>query len=116
MKNKSNMVYDHLCADCYRKLNTLYRLHDVPLERQRGGRGKCGLCDFRGELTEIEYDRVKDKRSPEERARLRAELNAPPKTREAAGRTGTGTEGLRLHATDLPRPRRAGQALTGGRG
>ena len=81
MKNKSNMVYDHLCADCYRKLNTLYRLHDVPLERQRGGRGKCGLCDFRGELTEIEYDRVKDKRSPEERARLRAELNAPPKTR-----------------------------------
>ena len=53
MKNKSNMVYDHLCADCYRKLNTLYRLHDVPLERQRGGRGKCGLCDFRGELTEI---------------------------------------------------------------
>ena len=54
MKNKSNMVYDHLCADCYRKLNTLYRLHDVPLERQRGGRGKCGLCDFRGELTEIE--------------------------------------------------------------
>ena len=82
MKNKSNMVYDHLCADCYRKLNTLYRLHDVPLERQRGGRGKCGLCDFRGEMTEIEYDRVKDKRSPEERARLRAELNAPPKTRE----------------------------------
>lgn len=68
MKNKSNMVYYHLCADCYRKLNTLYRLHDVPLERQRGGRGKCGLCDFRGELTEIEYDRVKDKRSPEEPA------------------------------------------------
>ena len=25
---------------------------------------------------------MKDKRSPEERARLRAELNAPPKTRE----------------------------------
>ena len=49
---------------------------------QRGGRGACGICGFRGELTEIEYDRVKDKRSPEERARLRAELNAPPKTRE----------------------------------
>ena len=106
MKNKSNMVYDHLCATCYLKLNTLYRLHDVPLERQRGGRGKCGLCDFRGELTEIEYDRVKDKRSPEERARLRAELNA--RGDQAAGRTDAGTEGLRLHATDLPRPRCAG--------
>lgn len=79
---KSNMVYDHLCATCYLKLNTLFTLHDIPPIRQRGGRGACGICGFRGELTEIEYDRVKDKRSPEERARLRAELNAPPKTRE----------------------------------
>lgn len=64
---KSNMVYDYLCATCYQRMNTLYRLHDVPLERQRGGRGACSLCDFRGELTEIEYDREKDKRPPEER-------------------------------------------------
>lgn len=82
MKNKSNMVYDHLCATCYLKLNTLFTLHDIPPIRQRGGRGACSICGFRGELTEIEYDRVKDKRSPEERARRRAELNAPPKTRE----------------------------------
>lgn len=82
MKNKSNMVYDHLCATCYLKLNTLFTLHDIPPIRQRGGRGACSICGFRGELTEIEYNRVKDKRSPEERARLRAELNAPPKTRE----------------------------------
>lgn len=82
MKNKSNMVYDHLCATCYQKLNTLFTLHDIPPIRHRGGRGACSLCNFRGELTEIEYDRVKDKRSPEERARLRAELNAPPKSRE----------------------------------
>lgn len=74
MKNKSNMVYDHLCADCYRKLSVTYTLHDIPPIRQRGGSGKCGICDFRGELTEIEYDRVKDKRPPEERARLRAEI------------------------------------------
>lgn len=82
MKNKSNIVHDRLCTDCYRKLETLFTLHDIPPIRQRGGRGACGICGFRGELTEIEYDRVKDKRSPEERARLRAELNAPPKTRE----------------------------------
>ena len=82
MKNKSNMVYDHLCATCYQKLNTLFTLHDIPPIRQHGGRGACSICGFRGETTQIEYDRVKDKRSPEERARLRAELNAPPKTRE----------------------------------
>ena len=82
MKNRSGMVYDHLCATCYQKLNTLYRLHDIPLEFQRGSKGMCSLCNFRGELTEIEYDREKDKRTPEERERLRAELNALPKSRE----------------------------------
>lgn len=72
MKNKSNIVHDRLCTDCYRKLETLFTLHDIPPIRQRGGRGACGICGFRGELTEIEYDRVKDKRTPEETAAIKA--------------------------------------------
>lgn len=78
---KNTKVYDQLCATCYQKLNALYRLRETPPERARGGHGKCALCDFRGELTAIEYDPATDKRSPEERAMLRAQLNAAPKSR-----------------------------------
>ncbi len=75
MKQK-NLVYDSLCAECHEKMSLLYVLHDVPAEYSRAGAGKCSLCDFRGALTECSYDPVRDKRTPEERARIKAERAA----------------------------------------
>lgn len=75
MKQKS-LVYDKLCAECHRKMNLLYRLQEVPAEYSHAGIGRCGLCDFAGALTEYYYDPVKDKRTPEERAAIKAQLAA----------------------------------------
>ena len=75
MKQKS-LVYDKLCAECHRKMNLLYRLQEVPAEYSHAGIGRCGLCNFAGALTEYCYDPVRDKRTPEERAAIKAQLAA----------------------------------------
>lgn len=82
MKQK-RFVYANLCAECHRKMDLLYALHDVPAEYARAGTGKCALCDFRGALTACSYDPAADKRTPEERAAIKAQLaaNAAPKFR-----------------------------------
>lgn len=66
----------HLCATCAEKMDALYRLRECPAEYLHGGYGKCGLCDFRGSLTEYSYDPQTDKRTPEERKRRQAEKAA----------------------------------------
>ncbi len=60
--SKTKSVHDYLCTDCYERLNKLYILHDVPAEYSRSGRGRCALCGFRGELTEIFYHPERDQR------------------------------------------------------
>lgn len=72
---KNKRVYTQLCASCAEKMSALYRLRETPPEYARGGYGRCGLCDFRGELTEYNYD-PSDMRTPEERKRLAADKAA----------------------------------------
>lgn len=71
MKQK-RFVHANLCAECHRKMDLLYALHDVPAEYARAGTGKCALCDFRGALTACRYDPAADKRTPEETAAIKA--------------------------------------------
>lgn len=73
---KSKRIYTQLCASCAEKMSALYRLHETPPEYARGGYGKCGLCDFRGALTEYSYDPQTDKRTQAERKRRQAEKAA----------------------------------------
>lgn len=60
--NKSKRVYAQLCGTCFERLNSLYRLKEDPAGFKRGGMGKCSMCDFRGELTEVFYEPARDKR------------------------------------------------------
>ena len=60
---RGKIVYANLCAECHRKMELLYVLHDVPEEYARAGTGKCALCDFRGALTACRYDPAADKRT-----------------------------------------------------
>ena len=69
---RGKIVYANLCAECHRKMDLLYVLHDVPAEYAREGTGKCALCDFRGALTACRYDPAADKRTPEELAAIKA--------------------------------------------
>ena len=69
---RGKIVYANLCAECHRKMDLLYVLHDVPAEYARTGTGKCALCDFRGALTACRYDPAADKRTPEELAAIKA--------------------------------------------
>lgn len=69
---RGKIVYANLCAECHRKMDLLYVLHDVPAEYARAGTGKCALCDFRGALTACRYDPAADKRTPEETAAIKA--------------------------------------------
>lgn len=54
-------IRTQLCAGCADKLGKLYRLTEVPGEYSHAGYGKCGLCSFRGELSEFIYDPERDK-------------------------------------------------------
>lgn len=86
---RGKIVYANLCAECHRKMDLLYVLHDVPEEYTRAGTGKCALCDFRGALTACRYDPAADKRTPEELAAIktrRAAAEAPKFRRTEAER------------------------------
>jgi hypothetical protein len=69
---KNKRVYTQLCASCAEKMDKLYRLRETPPQYARGGYGKCGLCDFRGALTEYSYDPA-EMRTAEENRRFAAE-------------------------------------------
>lgn len=88
---KNKRVYTQLCASCAEKMSALCRLRETPPEYARGGYGRCGLCDFRGALTEYSYDPIADKRTPEERKR------------RAAGKSAKATHRCNCAAADEPR-------------
>lgn len=66
-----NRIQTRLCASCYEKMRKLYRLDEVPAVYQRMGYNKCSLCDFAGQLTVYSYDPERDRRTPQERQRMK---------------------------------------------
>lgn len=93
---KNKRVYTWLCAACAEKMGQLYRLRETPPEYERGGYGKCGLCDFRGSLTEYSYDPRADMRTQAEHKRCQADKAAT--AAQAHQRTSTADSALRDYA------------------
>lgn len=73
-------IRTRLCAGCAAKLGKLYHLSEVPAEYARAGYAGCGLCGFRGELTEYSYDPERDRKTPQERE-TEAKAGAPAQWR-----------------------------------
>ena len=66
-------IRTQLCAGCADKLGKLYKLTEVQSEYSHAGYGKCGLCLFRGELSEFSYDPERDKieKAPEKQKEIK---------------------------------------------